>query len=543
MNNDKKKSVAIGRALLSGPYLIWMIGFTIIPLALIFWYGITTKNGNLTLANITAIMSPDHWKALWLSLGLSLISTVLCLVLAYPLAMILRGRGSSASGFIVFIFILPMWMNFLLRTMAWQTLLERNGVINGILAWLHLPKQNLINTPAAIVLGMVYNFLPFMVLPIYNVLAKIDDNTINAAKDLGANTLQTLFFIWLPLSLPGIISGITMVFVPSLTTFVISDLLGGSKILLIGNVIEQEFTKGNNWHLGSGLSLVLMVFILISMAMIAKYDKRRRDGILMTKGKERFRKFISDFYLVIILIFLYAPIFTMMVLSFNQSKSRTHWGGFTLSWYTQMFESRAIMYALYTTLLVAMISALVATVIGTVTAIAISHMKPVSKNIFMSISNIPMLNADIVTGIALMLAFIAFGISLGFKTVLISHITFNIPYVILSVMPKLKQTDRSTYEAALDLGASPAYAFFEVVFPDIMPGVLSGFLLAFTMSLDDFIITHFTKGAGINTLSTLIYSEVRRGIRPSMYALSTVIFVVVLVVLLIANFRKQPEKD
>lgn len=263
----------------------------------------------------------------------------------------------------------------------------------------------------------------------------------------------------------------------------------------------------------------------------------------MTKGKERFRKFISDFYLVIILIFLYAPIFTMMVLSFNQSKSRTHWGGFTLSWYTQMFQSRAIMYALYTTLLVAMISALVATVIGTVTALSINHMKPVSKNIFMGISNIPMLNADIVTGISLMLAFIAFGISLGFKTVLISHITFNIPYVILSVMPKLKQTDRSTYEAALDLGASPAYAFFQVVFPDIMPGVLSGFLLAFTMSLDDFIITHFTKGAGINTLSTLIYSEVRRGIRPSMYALSTLIFVVVLVVLLIANFRKQPEKD
>ena len=190
--NDEKKSAALGRALLSGPYLIWMIGFTIIPLALIFWYGITNKDGSMTLANITAIMNPDHWKALWLSLGLSLISTILCLVLAYPLAMILRGRGSSASGFIVFIFILPMWMNFLLRTMAWQTLLERNGVINGILAWLHLPKQNLINTPAAIVLGMVYNFLPFMVLPIYNVLAKIDDNTINAAKDLGANTLQTL---------------------------------------------------------------------------------------------------------------------------------------------------------------------------------------------------------------------------------------------------------------------------------------------------------------------------------------------------------------
>ena len=247
--------------------------FVIVPLCMVFYYGLTDKSGAFTLDNILAIATAEHSKALWEALKLSVISTVICLLLAYPLAMILRGRGSSASGFIVFIFILPMWMNFLLRTMAWQTLLERNGVINGILAWLHLPKQNLINTPAAIVLGMVYNFLPFMVLPIYNVLAKIDDNTINAAKDLGANTLQTLFFIWLPLSLPGIISGITMVFVPSLTTFVISDLLGGSKILLIGNVIEQEFTKGNNWHLGSGLSLVLMVFILISMAMIAKYDK------------------------------------------------------------------------------------------------------------------------------------------------------------------------------------------------------------------------------------------------------------------------------
>ena len=166
-----------------------------------------------------------------------------------------------------------MWMNFLLRTLAWQTLLEKSGVINGILTALHLPRQNLINTPSAIVLGMVYNFLPFMVLPIYNVLCKIEDNTINAARDLGANFFQTLIWIWLPLSVPGIISGITMVFVPALTTFVISNLLGGSKILLIGNVIEQEFTKSSNWNLGSGLSLVLMLFILLSMALIAKYDK------------------------------------------------------------------------------------------------------------------------------------------------------------------------------------------------------------------------------------------------------------------------------
>lgn len=270
---NRAKRISLGKNLLSGPYLLWMAGFTLIPLALIFWYGITDKSGAFTLDNVLAIAAADHAGALWLSLGLSFISTLICLLLAYPLAMILRGRGQAASSFIVFIFVLPMWMNFLLRTLAWQTLLEKNGVINGILTWLRLPKQSLINTQGAIVLGMVYNFLPFMVLPIYNVLSKIDDNVVSAASDLGANGFQTLLRIWLPLSVPGIISGITMVFVPSLTTFVISDLLGGSKILLIGNVIEQEFTKGSNWHLGSGLSLVLMVFILISMAMIAKYDK------------------------------------------------------------------------------------------------------------------------------------------------------------------------------------------------------------------------------------------------------------------------------
>lgn len=263
---------------------------------------------------------------------------------------------------------------------------------------------------------------------------------------------------------------------------------------------------------------------------------------MTTKKTRFFKRFVQDFYLVLILVFLYAPIATMAVLSFNSSKSRTQWGGFTTRWYSQMFSSSTIMTALYNTLLIAFLSSLIAVVIGTAAAIAINGMKRVPRSILMGITNIPMLNADIVTGISLMLAFIAFGISLGFQTILISHITFNIPYVILSVMPKLKQTDKSTYEAALDLGATPVFAFFKVVFPDILPGVLSGFLLAFTMSLDDFIITHFTRGAGINTLSTLIYSEVRRGIKPSMYALSTIIFITVLVLLLITNFAPKRKK-
>lgn len=261
------------RKLLSGPYLFWAASFIIIPLLMIVYYGLTDKEGGFTLLNLAQITTPENLKALGLALLLSFISTLICLVLAYPLAMILSEKNVNQTSFIVLIFILPMWMNFLLRTLAWQNLLEKNGIINSILGFFHLPAQTLINTPYAIVLGMVYNFLPFMVLPIYNVLVKIDKDVIYAARDLGANNLQTFSKIILPLSIPGIISGITMVFVPSLTTFVISDLLGGSKILLIGNVIEQEFKQGSNWHVGSGLSLVLMIFIIASMALIAKYDK------------------------------------------------------------------------------------------------------------------------------------------------------------------------------------------------------------------------------------------------------------------------------
>ena len=248
-------------------------------------------------------------------------------------------------------------------------------------------------------------------------------------------------------------------------------------------------------------------------------------------------------YLALICIILYAPIVTLMVLSFNNTKTRSKWGGFTGKWYVSLFQNKEIMNALYTTLIIALLSALIATLIGTLAALGMQVMRSRTRTLFMGITNIPMLNAEIVTGISLMLAFIAFGISLGFQTVLIAHITFNIPYVILSVMPKLKQTSRFTYEAALDLGASPLRAFFKVVFPDILPGVLSGFLLAFTMSLDDFIITHFTRGAGINTLSTLIYSEVRRGIKPSMYALSTVIFATVLILLIISNFAPRRKAE
>ena len=264
------------------------------------------------------------------------------------------------------------------------------------------------------------------------------------------------------------------------------------------------------------------------------------------------RKYLQKIYLALIFILLYAPIVTLIVLSFNQSKTRAKWGGFTLKWYKELLKNEQIMSAFYTTLIIAFVSAAIATVIGTAAAIAIQGMKQKWKTMYMGLTNIPMMNAEIVMGVSLMLLFIAFHMTLGFGTILIAHITFNIPYVILSVMPRLRQTNVITYEAAMDLGATPLSAFFKVVLPDLAPGITSGFLLAFTMSLDDFIITYFTRGAGINTLSTLIYSEVRKGIKPTMNALSTVMFVSVLLLLVLMNTlpdmrdkrkRKQEEKS
>lgn len=264
-------------------------------------------------------------------------------------------------------------------------------------------------------------------------------------------------------------------------------------------------------------------------------------------------KSLKKIYIGLILIFMYAPIVTLIVLSFNASKTRSKWGGFTLNWYVELFQNEEIMGALLNTLVIAFLSALIATAIGLLACVTMQKMGRKTRNVISGITNIPMLNAEIVTGISLMLLFLSFGnflgklgirFQLGFLTVLISHITFNIPYTILSILPRMKQLNPSVYEAALDLGATKFTAFRKVVLPDLLPGISSGFLMAFTMSLDDFIITHFTKGPGFDTLSTKIYTELRKGIKPEMYALSTLIFVAVFVLLLLVNRtpKHQPDK-
>ncbi len=268
----------------SYPYIIWMAIFILIPLLLVLYYGLTVGDSQnfstfkFSLDNFRRFLTPSYLKVLGRSVNLAFISTVVCLILGYPMSYIISKKKARKRNVMILMFVIPMWMNFLLRTYAWLTLLGKNGFINQIVTKIGLQPLDLLYNDKAVLLGMVYNFLPFMVLPIYSVLDKLDKHLIEAAQDLGANSFQTFMKVVFPLSLPGVATGITMVFIPALSTFVISSLLGGNKYNLIGNLIEQQFRWTGDWHFGSTMSIILMIFIFISTAITSKFDKEKEGG-------------------------------------------------------------------------------------------------------------------------------------------------------------------------------------------------------------------------------------------------------------------------
>ena len=272
---------------LATPYAIWSVLFIVIPLILIVFFSFTKQvDGRymFTLDNFDKFFNVMYFKVVRRSLVLAFISTVLCLIVGYPTAYIISKAKPSRRATLLLLCILPMWMNFLLRTYAWSAILGKNGFINTLLGMVGLGPINILYTDAAVLLGMVYNFLPFMILPIHTILSKMDQDLINAAKDLGANNLQVFTKVIFPLSLPGVISGITMVFMPAVSTFVISKLLGGGQFYLIGNLIEQEFMSVGDWHFGSAISIFMMIIILISMAIMNKYSSgndKEGGGLLL----------------------------------------------------------------------------------------------------------------------------------------------------------------------------------------------------------------------------------------------------------------------
>ena len=278
MNETEARSTN-RRALLSGPYLVWIIGFTVLPLIVIFRYALSDGAGHATISNITAIFSPIHRKAMWFSLKIAFGCTLFCILLSYPMVLAMKHLGLGKKGISLFIIILPMWMNFILRILALQMILSNNGILNLFLTKLGLEPLRIANTETAVMIGAVYDYLPYMMLPIYTAIMEINEDVIEAAKDLGAGSFTVFRKIILPLSLPGLLSGTVMVFVPSMTSFVISNLLGGGKLQLIGNVIEQEFMTGSR-YVGSGLSVALMIFVLISMAFTMRHNSECKESVV-----------------------------------------------------------------------------------------------------------------------------------------------------------------------------------------------------------------------------------------------------------------------
>ena len=400
------------------PYIIFSAIFVIIPLFLIVVYAFTDDSGHLTLANFQKFFEhPEAINTFVYSIGIAIITTLVCILLGYPAAWILSNSKLNRSKTMVVLFILPMWVNILVRTLATVALFDFFSVPLG---------------EGALIFGMVYNFIPFMIYPIYNTLQKMDHSYIEAAQDLGANPVQVFLKAVLPLSMPGVMSGIMMVFMPTISTFAIAELLTMNNIKLFGTTI-QENINNSMWNYGASLSLIMLLL------------------------KARSRKAI----------------------------------GF--------------------------------------------------------VNSIPILNGDIITGISLFLLFVSLGITQGYTTVVLAHITFCTPYVVLSVLPRLKQMNPNIYEAALDLGATPMQALWKVIIPEIRPGMISGFMLALTLSIDDFAVTVFTIGnQGLETLSTYIYADARKGgLTPELRPLSAIIFVVVLALLVVINYRagKTKKKD
>lgn len=264
------------RSWFAAPYAVWSVMFTIVPLVFVCYYAFTTKSGDFTVDNFTKIV--QYTPVLMDSLRLAFYCTVLCLLIGYPTAYFMASKDMSRGASLSVLILLPMWMNFLLRTYAMMTLFENNGVINSLLEFFGLPKQQMIGTEGAVLVGMVYNFLPFMVFPIYTLLSKMDYRLTEAAADLGCNSWQTLWKVTMPLSIPGIVSGITMVFMPSVTTFFIPRVLGGGNTMMFGDLIEAKFLTEGNWNVGSALSLIMMVLILISLSILRKADPNGEGG-------------------------------------------------------------------------------------------------------------------------------------------------------------------------------------------------------------------------------------------------------------------------
>ena len=424
--------------------------------------------------------------------------------------------------------VLPTWVNLLLKAYAFIGIFGQNGSINSFLSFLGVAPQQILFTDFSFIFVASYIELPFMILPIFNVLDDLDPNLINASYDLGANRWDTFRHVVFPLSMNGVRSGVQSVFIPSLSLFMLTRMIGGNRVITLGTAIEQHFLTTQNWGMGSTIGVVLILAMLFTM-----WATRER--------RERWKK-VSHFYLGFVFLILYLPIFYLIFYAFNKGGDMNAFTGFTLEHFNELFADSRLMLILSETFLLAFLSALIATVIGTFGAIYIYQSKKKLEGPLLSINNILMVAPDVMIGASFLILFTTVKYQLGFLSVLASHVAFSIPIVVLMVLPRLKEMNRDMVNAAYDLGATQVQMLKEIMLPYLTPAIIAGYFMAFTYSLDDFAVTFFVTGNGFTTLSVEIYSRARQGISLSINALSALVFLFS-VLLVIGYYFITREKE
>ncbi len=564
-----------GRKLVIALPYIWLILLFLLPFLIVFKISLAEMaraippytdllewaDGQLSitlnLGNFLQLTDdPLYFEAYLQSLQIAGISTICCLLLGYPLAWAVAHSKPSTRNILLLLVILPPWTSFLIRVYAWMGILKNNGVLNNVLLWLGVIDQPLtiLHTNLAVYIGIVYAYLPFMVLPIYTALTRIDYSLVEASLDLGARPLKTFFSIIVPLTKGGIIAGSMLVFIPAVGEFVIPELLGGPDSIMIGRVLWQEFFNNRDWPVASAVAIIMLLLLIVPIMWFHKHQQKKCGGAWMNN-----LPVVRSPWRILILVlgftFLYAPMLMLVIYSFNSSKLVTVWAGWSTRWYGELFRDTAMMSAVGLSLTIAACAATMAVVLGTIAAVVMVRFGRFrGANGFAFMITAPLVMPDVITGLSLLLLFVALGHAIGWPsdrgmlTIWLAHVTFCTAYVAVVIASRLRELDRSIEEAAMDLGAAPLKVFFVITLPMIMPAVISGWLLAFTLSLDDLVIASFVSGPGATTLPMLVFSSVRMGVNPEINALATLILGVVGIVgfiawYLMARAEKQRIRD
>ncbi|MFQ5847997.1 MAG: ABC transporter permease subunit [Candidatus Methylomirabilales bacterium] len=531
---EKKSTWQTGLLL---PPLAWVSCLFLLPLILVGVYSLATRRPYggvdwiLSGGSYLRLLEPLYaGVAVW-SVGIAVLTTTLTLLLGVPVAYTLVLLPRRRRYLTLLLLMIPFWTNFLVRIYAWMFLLGREGPLSPLLTSLGLPPLTILFTPGAVLLGLVYSYLPFMVLPVYAAMERIDPATVEAAQDLYAKPGRLLWRLWLPLSLPGVAVGTVLVFIPSVSAFVIPDLLGGARDLMVGNLIQQQYLTVRDWPFGSALSMLLLFCTLVGVLFCRPWARRdwRRPPLVTGESRPPWTLTSGPVHWVAriitggVFLFLYAPVALLILYSFNASRFTAVWRGFTLEWYARLVQDQAIIAAAWTSLEVALVSTLLCLLVGTAAALAVR--RPGGSGVILTTMFLIVVIPEITLAVSLLLFFVTVGIPLGRTSIILAHATFSLPLVALPVRARLQQVGRDVEEAAMDLGADEARSLRHILLPLLRPALLVGGLLSFTASLDDFVVAYFVSGPGATTLPIRVYSLVKYGVTPEVNALSALLLV------------------